>query len=172
MIKPTTQSKEKNQNIKRKFEKETRIHIKSFIVYLGKLTMTEKCIEKMDTDYSAEEALQHRDVKTGTTDCQMNENHVQNMENSYMDANKMNESINETQEYDMVLQLKMLEELQLLRTELLAIRINCLVIKDDVRENTMLTKRLWDTLRSVDAQIQDAASRKKSEESIVDDKNK
>ena len=134
--------------------------------------MTEKCIEKMDTDYSAEEALEHRDVKTETTDCQMNENHVQNMENSYMDANKMNESINETQEYDMVLQLKMLEELQLLRTELLALRINCLVIKDDVRENTMLTKRLWDTLRSVDAQIQDAASRKKSEESIVDDKNK
>lgn len=134
--------------------------------------MTEKCIEKMDTDYSAEEALEHRDVKTETTDCQMNENHVQNMENSYMDANKMNESINETQEYDMVLQLKMLEELQLLRTELLAIRINCLVIKDDVRENTMLTKRLWDTLRSVDAQIQDAASRKKSEESIVDDENK
>jgi len=132
--------------------------------------MTEKCIEKMDTDYSVEEELEHRDVKTETTDCQMNENHVQNMENSYMDANKMNESINETQEYDMVLQLKMLEELQLLRTELLAIRINCLVIKDDVRENTMLTKRLWDTLRSVDAQIQDAASRKKSEESIVDDK--
>ena len=131
--------------------------------------MTEKCIEKMETDYSAEEALEHRDVKTETTDCQMNENHVQNMENSYMDANKMNESINETQEYDMVLQLKMLEELQLLRTELLALRINCLVIKDDVRENTMLTKRLWDTLRSVDAQIQDAASRKKSEESIVDD---
>jgi hypothetical protein len=127
--------------------------------------MTEKCIEKMDTDYSVEEELEHRDVKTETTDCQMNENHVQNMENSYMDANKMNESINETQEYDMVLQLKMLEELQLLRTELLAIRINCLVIKDDVRENTMLTKRLWDTLRSVDAQIQDAASRKKSEES-------
>jgi len=31
---------------------------------------------------------------------------------------------------------------------------------------------LWDTLRSVDAQIQDAASRKKSEESIVDDENK
>ena len=134
--------------------------------------MTEKCIEKMDTDYSVEEALEHRDVKTETTDCQMNENHVQNMENSYMDANKMNESINETQEYDMVLQLKMLEELQFLRTELLAIRINCLVIKDDVRENTMLTKRLWDTLRSVDAQIQDAASRKKSEESIVDDENK
>lgn len=134
--------------------------------------MTEKCIEKMDTDYSVEEELDHRDVKTETTDCQMNENHVQNMENSYMDANKMNESINETQEYDMVLQLKMLEELQLLRTELLAIRINCLVIKDDVRENTMLTKRLWDTLRSVDAQIQDAASRKKSEESIVDDENK
>jgi hypothetical protein len=134
--------------------------------------MTEKCIEKMDTDYSVEEELEHRDVKTETTDCQMNENHVQNMENSYMDANKMNESINETQEYDMVLQLKMLEELQLLRTELLAIRINCLVIKDDVRENTMLTKRLWDTLRSVDAQIQDAASRKKSEESIVDDENK
>ena len=133
--------------------------------------MTEKCIEKMDTDYSAEEALEHRDVKTETTDCQMNENYVQNMENSYMDANKMNESINETQEYDMVLQLKMLEELQLFRTELLAIRINCLVIKDDVRENTMLTKRLWDTLRSVDAQIQDAASRKKSEESIVDDEN-
>ena len=126
----------------------------------------------MDTDYSAEEALDHRDVKTDSTDCQMNDNHVQNMENSYMDANKMNESINETQEYDMVLQLKMLEELQLLRTELLAIRINCLVIKDDVRENTMLTKRLWDTLRSVDAQIQDAASRKKSEESIVDDENK
>jgi hypothetical protein len=134
--------------------------------------MTEKCIEKMDTDYSAEEALEHRDVKTETTDCQMNENHVQNMENSYMDDNKMNESINETQEYDMVLQLKMLEELQFLRTELLAIRINCLVIKDDVRENTMLTKRLWDTLRSVDAQIQDAASRKKSEESIVNDENK
>jgi hypothetical protein len=134
--------------------------------------MTEKCTEKMDTDYSVEEELEHRDVKTETTDCQMNENHVQNMENSYMDANKMNESINETQEYDMVLQLKMLEELQLLRTELLAIRINCLVIKDDVRENTMLTKRLWDTLRSVDAQIQDAASRKKSEESIVDDENK
>ena len=134
--------------------------------------MTEKCIEKMDTDYSVEEELEHRDVKTETTDCQMNENHVQNMENSYMDANKMNESINETQEYDMVLQLKMLEELQLLRTELLAIQINCLVIKDDVRENTMLTKRLWDTLRSVDAQIQDAASRKKSEESIVDDENK
>ncbi len=134
--------------------------------------MTEKCIEKMDTDYSVEEELEHRDVKTETTDCQMNENHVQNMENSYMDANKMNESINETQEYDMVLQLKMLEELQLLRTELLAIRINCLVIKDDVRENTMLTKRLWDTLRSVDAQIQDAASRKKSEESIVNDENK
>ena len=134
--------------------------------------MTEKCIEKMDTDYSVEEALEHRDVKTETTDCQMNENHVQNMENSYMDANKMNESINETQEYDTVLQLKRLEELQLLRTELLAIRINCLVIKDDVRENTMLTMRLWDTLRSVDAQIQDAASRKKSEESIVDDENK
>jgi len=134
--------------------------------------MTEKCIEKMDTDYSVEEELDHRDVKTETTDCQMNENHVQNMENSYMDANKMNESINETQEYDMVLQLKMLEELEFLRTELLAIRINCLVIKDDVRENTMLTMRLWDTLRSVDAQIQDAASRKKSEESIVDDENK
>ena len=134
--------------------------------------MTEKCIEKMETDYSAEEALEHRDVKTETTDCLMNENHDQNMESSIMDANKMNESINETQEYDMVLQLKMLEELQLFRTELLAIRINCLVIKDDVRENTMLTKRLWDTLRSVDAQIQDAASRKKSEESIVDDENK
>jgi hypothetical protein len=134
--------------------------------------MTEKCIEKMDTDYSAEEALEHRDVKTDSTDCQMKDNHVQNMQNSYMNANKMNESIHETQEYDIVLQLKMLEELQFLRTELLAIRINCLVIKDDVRENRMLTMRLWDTLRSVDAQIQDAASRKKSEESIVDDENK
>jgi TonB family protein len=68
--------------------------------------------------------------------------------------------------------LKIIEELELLRTELLAIRINCLVIKDDVRENTMLTKRLWDTLRSVDAQIQDAASRKKSDESIVKSESK
>ena len=60
---------------------------------------------------------------------------------------------NRALKFDIDIQLKILEELKLLRTDIQTLRINSMIIKEEVRTNTQLTKLLWITLNSTGTHI-------------------
>ena len=139
--------------------------------------MTDTNTVKMDTDNKVEDLIQQNLLQATSSEQEMTitmSNEGLEIGIAYdADTDKeMKESTDMPHDFDMVLQLKMVEELQLMRTELLGLRINCMVIKDDIRENTMLTKRLWETLMRTEGEIQSPTLHQRAESNIAEDENK
>jgi hypothetical protein len=76
---------------------------------------------------------------------------------------------NRALKFDIDIQLRILEELKLLRTDIQTLRINSMIIKEEVRTNTELTKLLWITLNSTRTHIT-IPSTQQNEKSVSDDR--
>ena len=87
----------------------------------------------------------------------------------YDDNNMDHSSTGFAHKFDIVLQLKMIEEMKQMRAELQTLRINSMIIKEEIRTNTMLTKLLWSTLNSTDTQFLSPTTRQRAEDNNTDE---
>ena len=132
---------------------------------------------KMETtpEESSSNCLGHKEIETNDNEgeglhCDDNEGNGNKGEGLHCDENDMdNLSIDCSQEFDIVLHVKMIKELKLMRTDLEVLRLDNMIIKEELRTNQQLTKLLWDTLNTTDTQIRSPATSQLAEDSIIDE---
>ena len=97
-------------------------------------------------------------------------NSVEGSSQEFDEQKTINTNNNSPHTFDIVLQLKVLEEIKLMRTDIQTLRINIMLIKEEVRTNIQLTKCLLETSFSTDTKMRSfPTSQQRAEESITGD---
>ena len=97
-------------------------------------------------------------------------NFVEGSSQEFDEQKTINTNNNSPHTFDIVLQLKVLEEIKLMRTDIQTLRINIMLIKEEVRTNIQLTKCLLETSFSTDTKMRSfPTSRQRAEDSITGD---